>query len=100
MLSDADIVSKLKENGCRDADIPGVIQDIGLIICGKAIAQYMEKLPEEERARIRTLQPQELNAYVEEKNGILPRLSQEAFDTIHDQTWQEYFDTVTNTKKV
>ena len=90
MLSESEIVLKLKGLGCRDADIPRVMQEIGLIICGKAFAQYMEMLPEEERGHVRTLRPEELDAYIEEKDGKLPRLSQQEFDATHDEIWQEY----------
>lgn len=95
MMSESEITAKLKEIGFKNSEIPKILRDIGLLIGGKALAAYIDMLPEDERARMLALQPEEIDAYVKEKEGLLPKFSQEQFDAIHDQAWQEYFAAMT-----
>ena len=91
MLSESEITEKLKTLGCKSSDIPKVLHEVGLLIGGKALAAYVSKLPDEERKRMLALQPDELQAYLDEKKDALPAFSQEQFAQIHDQMWRDYF---------
>lgn len=94
MLSEQEIISRLKEIGFQDTEVPSVMKDVAEIVCGRALAEYLPALSQEERAKLASLETQELQGYLEEHADALPRFSQEAFDRIHDDTWREYFMTV------
>lgn len=94
MMSEPEIVGELKQIGFSDAEIPGVMRDVGGIIVGKVYAAFLENVPNDERTRISAMQPEELQKYLPEHARTLPPISQERFDAIHDGTWQDYFKSV------
>lgn len=74
----------------KNAEIRSVMKDVGTIIVGRALAAYLQTLPENERAALTALSPEEMEEYLA-KHPHLPPFSQEAFDKIHDDIWREYF---------
>jgi hypothetical protein len=84
----------LKGIGFSDAEIPVVMRDVGGIIYGKVFAVFLQAVPEDECVRIIAMQPEEIQKYLADHAMTLPPLSQEQFDAIHDETWQDYFKSV------
>jgi hypothetical protein len=93
MMSEDEIIRRLKVAGCPEADISAVMNEVGIVICANAYAQYLSGLPEDTRETLLKLSPEEQAAYLEQNHVQLPAFSQEQFDTIHDATWNEYFAT-------
>ena len=93
MLQKDEIVARLKQAGCPTEEIPKVLGEVGLIISGRAFAQYLDTLPPEKRAEVLAFEPKDMQEYFERQKD-LPSFSQEKFDAIHDETWQEYFGSV------
>ena len=90
MMSEQDIIGELERLGYKNAEIRGAMKDVGMIIVGRALAAYLQTLPEDERAKLQALSPEEMEAYLA-KHPQLPPFSQASFDAIHDDTWREYF---------
>ena len=90
MMSEQEITQELERLGYKSAEIRSAMKDVGTIIIGRAMAAYLETLPESERATLTAFSPEELESYLA-KHPHLPPFSQEAFDKIHDDTWREYF---------
>lgn len=93
-MSEPEIVKELKQIGFSDAEIPDIMRDVGGIILGNAYVAFLENVPEDERTQLREMQPEQLQKYLADHAMALPPLSQEQFDAIHDETWQDYFKTV------
>ena len=91
MMSSLEIKRKLKRAGYTELQINGVICDIGLIICAKALGLYLQSLPENMRKHILALSPEEQLTYFGNNYAKLPKLDQAQFDAVHDQTWHDYF---------
>jgi hypothetical protein len=94
MMSEIEITKKLLALGCKQSQVPKVIGEVQMLINGRALEEYLKSFPAEERARILALQPEDLQAYLDEKKDTLPQFRQEQFDAIYDQTWHEYFTAV------
>jgi hypothetical protein len=94
MISEETIVAKLKGIGFKDPEIPTVMRDVGQIIYGKVLAAYLPTLPEAERMHITTLRSEEAQQYLTEQAGSIPTFPQAQFDAIHDETWEDYFQSV------
>ncbi len=90
MMSEQQIIGELERLGYKNAEIRSVMKDVGMIIMGRVLGTYLQTLPEDERATLTAFSPEEMEAYLA-KHPHLPAFSQEAFDKIHDNTWQEYF---------
>ena len=93
-MSEHEITDGLHRIGFTDTEIPGIMQDVGRIVLGKVFAAYLEPLPEGERAQVAAMQPEELTKYVSEHPDTLSTISQDRFEQIHDETWQDYFKSV------
>jgi len=90
MMSEQEITQELERLGYKNAEVRSTLKDVGTIIIGRALAAYLETLPESERATLTALSPEEMENYLA-KHPNLPAFSQEVFDKIHDDTWREYF---------
>lgn len=90
MMSEQHIIEELERLGYKNAEIRSVMKDVGAIIMGRALGAYLQTLPENERATLTALSQEEMERYLAE-HPHLPPFSQESFDKIHDDTWQEYF---------
>jgi len=93
-MNESEIVVGLKQIGFTEAEIPGVMRDVGGIILGKVYAVFLQNLPDDERARIGAMQSEQLQKYLAEHAAMLSSLTQERFDAIHDETWRDYFKSV------
>lgn len=90
MMSEQDIIGELERLGYKNAQIRSAMKDVGSIILGRALAAYLQTLPESERKMLTSLSPDEMQQYLA-AHPHLPPFSQESFDKIHDNTWREYF---------
>lgn len=91
MLSEQDITTKLETLGYKSGDIRMALRDVGGVIAIKVTAAYLAKLPEEEQKHIRSLSEEELQQYLAQRRDALPKMPQEEFEKIHDETWEDYF---------
>lgn len=90
MLSEQAIQEKLKGLGIiKTSELKTIMQDVGQIIIGRALIAMTKDFTPEERQNLFDRGPEEVHAYLAEKN--IPPLTQQNFDTIHDDTWHEYF---------
>ena len=94
MMTEQEIATKLTSIGFKESEIPAVVQDVAQIIYGKVMAAYLPLLPEEDRARIMSASPEELQQFLAERAGSLPPFPQAQFDAIYESTWQDYFKSV------
>jgi len=77
--------------GVAGAEQENVMRDVVEVILAKVTGKFLDKLPEEERLHLRSLDPSHYQDYVNERAETLPRVTQEEFDIIHDETWEDYF---------
>ena len=94
MISEQKIIETLRRIGFTESEIPGIMQDVGRLILAKLFETYFEALPEGERARMSSMQPEELPAYFAAHPETLSLITQDRFDAIQDEMWQEYFRSV------
>ncbi len=91
-MSEQQIMQELRAKGTRERDIPQVMRDVGTLIIGRTMALILAPLPEAERAHLSESAPTVVEAYFKEHPELLAGMTQERFDTIHDDTWREYFE--------
>ena len=91
MISNEEIVSKLKELNFQTDEIEGVISDVTQIIIAKSFASYLSGLPESERLKLQDLPAEKIPEYFEKQGNSEQKLSVEEFSKIYDQTWEDYF---------
>ena len=94
MLSKKEIITKLKNLGFKDESIDGVISDVVQIILGKALGNYFSQLPENEQLRLKKLSIEQFMEYIENNKDSLPKFSNQDFTKIYDETWDDYFNTI------
>ena len=94
MLSKNEIVIKLKEFGFKDESIDGVITDVVQIILGKSLGNYFLELPESEQIKLREFSAEQLIEHIENNKDNLPKFSNQEFVKIYDETWRNYFATI------
>ena len=94
MMNEQEIISTLKRIGFEEDKIPEIMQDVGKVIYAKVLAAIINEMPEHDRARISSMQGEELQIYFADHQSALPHFSQADFDAIHDDTWKDYFETV------
>lgn len=92
MLSKEEIVTRLRKLKFQDEEIDGVISDVGQVIIGKSLVSYLSSLPDAERSKLESLPGEELVQFLVSQKGVLPNFPNEEFLRIHDQTWDDYFD--------
>lgn len=93
-MSEESIVQRLEAKGYKSGEIRATMNDVAKLIIAKTAAAYLELLPEGERNHIQSLPETEITEYLASRQGTLPPMPQETFETIHDQTWEEYFSSV------
>ncbi|HEV3245101.1 MAG TPA: hypothetical protein VG102_01985 [Candidatus Paceibacterota bacterium] len=94
MLREEDIVGRLEKIGYKNADIRAALRDVSQIIITKTAAAYLARFPQQEQEHLRTLSEEQLQNYLAEHTDVLPKMSQEEFEKIHDETWEDYFRSV------
>jgi len=95
MMNEQDIVGRLEQLGYKNADIRMALRDVGQIIVGKTAGAYLSKFPEQEQEHIHSFSEEALQEYLASHQGSLPTISQQDFEHIHDETWEDYFRSVT-----
>lgn len=93
-MNEQEITEKLKHIGFTDAEVPGIMRDVGEIIYGKVTLVYLSLLSNEQRSHITSIPLEEQQRYLADHAGSLPSFSQSQFDAIHDDTWRDYFRSV------
>jgi len=93
-MSESEIIKKLRQLGVEESEIPTAMQGVGQVIIGKALVSLFSVLPQAERDRVVALSPEALRQYFDEHPELLRNITQAKFDTIHDDTWQEYFSSI------
>ncbi len=91
MMNEDEIKSMLMRKGCPARLVPQVLSEVAQLACGRALAAYVQRIPETDKARVLAITPETLPEFLKDNAGKLPPFSQEEFDTILDQTWKEYF---------
>ena len=94
MMTEQEIVSKLKARGLKDAEIPTVMQEVAAVIFAHVLAAYFPILPEAQRLEISSLRTEEVADYFKNNAASLPPFPQVQFEMIHDETWEDYFKSV------
>jgi hypothetical protein len=94
MMSEEEIVAKLKGIGFTDSEIPAVMQDVATVIYGKVLVAYLPTLPEEVRLQIISLRTEDAQDYFTDNASSLAQFPQAQFDSIYDETWRDYFKSV------
>lgn len=92
MMSEQQITERLVEIGYNEAEVETALRDVGQIIIARTAADYMKRFPETTQTHLRTLPEADVQAYLETHKAELPHLAQEDFDKLHDETWEEYFE--------
>ena len=95
MMSEQQIVEKLQQIGYKQADIRMALRDVGQIIVRKTAAAYLSALSKNVQDDLRSRTEEEVQTYLMEHRASLPTMSQEDFEKIHDETWADYFKSVT-----
>lgn len=93
-MTESQITEKLEALGYRGSEIRTALRDVGQIIVEKTAAAYLPRLPQVQQEKLRGMTEAELAAYLAEHGASLPKMSQEEFETIHDETWEDYFRSV------
>ncbi|HVM73635.1 MAG TPA: hypothetical protein VMU13_02015 [Candidatus Paceibacterota bacterium] len=93
-MTEQEIRERLVHIGFGETDIPNVMRDVGAVIAGKVFVTYLQTLPEQEQAHIKALEQDDLLRYLKEHPGSTPSISQEQFDAILEETWEDYFKSV------
>lgn len=94
MMSEQQITEKLEQLGYKQADIRLALRDVGQLIVGKTAAAYLATLPSNIQNDLRSLSEEDVRTYLVEHQGSLPKMQQEDFEKIHDETWGDYFRSV------
>jgi hypothetical protein len=94
MLSETQITDRLEQLGYKSGEIRAALRDVAQVIIAATSAEYLASLSEEKRQLIRSLPEEEVARYISEHRSELPPMSQEAFDKLHDATWEDYFASV------
>jgi hypothetical protein len=91
MMSEEHIVGRLEELGYKGADVRTALRDVGKVIVARAAAAYVARLPESEQATLKGLSETDLQTYLAQHQYSFPRMPQEEFERMHDETWEDYF---------
>ena len=91
MINNEEIITKLKELNFQTNEIDGVISDVTQIIIAKSFAIYLSGLPEAERLKLQDIPVEKIPEYFQNQGNSEPKLSEEEFSKIYDQTWGDYF---------
>lgn len=94
MMSEEEIIERLKGIGYKDFEIPAVMQDVATVIYGRVLASYLPTLPEPQRIEIASLRAEEAQDYFKDNAASFSQFPQDRFDAIHDKTWEDYFKSV------
>lgn len=91
MLSEEQVTKRLEKLGYKSGEIRRALRDVGQVIMTATATAYFASLPEDKQVLIRSLPEQEVAQYIAEHRAEFSPMSQEAFDKIHDETWEDYF---------
>jgi hypothetical protein len=92
MMSEQQITARLKEINYGEDEIQTALNDVGQMIITRTAAAYFSRLPQDEQEKLKGLSQEDVQAYLAEPRDSLAKMSQEEFEKIHDGTWEEYFE--------
>jgi hypothetical protein len=91
------IVLRLKELGFKDEDLEGIVADVTEVILRKCMNNYLLTLPEDTRNDVKELSEGEIIEYIQTNKDTLPSFSANDFEKIKNETWEEYFKSISET---
>jgi hypothetical protein len=94
MMTEENITERLEAMGYKGAELRGTMRDVGKLIVARTAAEYISQLPQSEQEKLKSLSETEVETYLAEHRSSFPAMSQEAFEKIHDGTWEEFFSAV------
>ncbi len=94
MMAEEEIIAKLTTLGYDASETRMALRDVGQIIVEKAAAAYLVRLPEAQQSELRSFSTEELQNYLAEQGTSMPKMTQEEFEKIHDETWEDYFSSM------
>ena len=93
-MTETAITDRLERHGITGVRTSEIMQEVAQLIIARVYEFIKERLSPEERAYVEACTDEEAQAYFAEHRGTIPSLSQEEFDTIHDNTWREFFESL------
>ncbi|MCX6754885.1 MAG: hypothetical protein NTU81_03610 [Candidatus Nomurabacteria bacterium] len=94
MININEIKIKLKELGFKDESVDTIIYDVIQVILAKSFGSCLLKFPENEQSKLKKFSINEFEEYIEKNKDKLPEFSGEEFKNIYNETWKNYFDTI------
>lgn len=94
-MSEEQIIKRLEDLGYKPGEIRMALKDVAKVIIARTAAAYFSILPQSEQEQIKNLPEEDVQAYISEHQDSMPKMPQEEFEKIHDDTWEEYFSAMT-----
>jgi hypothetical protein len=90
-----EIEERLLQLGTAPNEIEVVIKDVSEIVESRIIKTIAERTPEGVKALLSDKTPEEVSAYFAEYPEHIAMISRDEIFEIEDQTWSDYFESVT-----
>ena len=95
MLQIEQIKQKLLQIGYKPTEIEQVFADVSQVVLDMAMSHCFKQLPTEVQERLRKASPEECMNFIQGHSEFKQTFAK-SFEQIHDETWLDYFKSVTS----